>query len=516
MIALHSAYAASLLPAWLRFASAADDPERAQRRRLSAVLASAAPSAYGRSLGLSATFSVAEFRRRAPVVDHAALAPYVSRVAAGERGVLTAEPVRMLERTSGTTRANKLIPYTDGLRSDFAAAVDAWLFDLHRAFPRLVGTRSYWSVSPAARRGERTEGGVPIGFDDDTAYFGPLTRWALARLLAVPASVARLPDLDAWRRSTCRYLLAADDLGFISVWSPSFLTALMEAIAGDLDALLAELPAARRDAVKQRLDVAGALTGEALWPRLVAVSSWTEGFAAELLPALRRWFPTVAIQPKGLLATEGVVSFPLVGAHGAALALDSHFLEFADLESPSAEPLLAHELRPGARYAPILTTRGGFLRYQLGDVVRCVGRWRRCPLVRFEGRRDRVSDLCGEKLAEAVVVRAVAAARAELPCRFVLVAPALAPSAHYAAYVDTDAPDEALERARVTLEAALSEGAHYRYCRALGQLGPVSVRRVRAGMAAYHDELVRRGARLGDVKPSSFDTRPIWEEVFRA
>ena len=516
MIALHSAYAASLLPAWRRFARAADDPARAQREQLSAVLASAAPSAYGRSLGLSQTSSVAEYRRLAPVVDHGPLAPLVARVAAGEPGVLTVEPVRMLERTSGTTSANKLIPYTDGLRHDFAAAVDAWLFDLHRAFPRLVGTRSYWSVSPATRRGERTDGGVPIGFDDDTAYFGPLTRWALTRLLAVPASVARLPDVDAWRRATCRHLLAADDLGFISVWSPSFLTGLMEAIAGDLDALLAGLPRPRRDAVKARLDAGGAITGEALWPRLVAVSSWTEGFAAELLPALRRWFPTVAIQPKGLLATEGVVSFPLVGAHGAALALSSHFLEFADVESPAAEPLLAHELRVGARYAPILSTRGGFLRYQLGDVVRCVGHWRRAPLVRFEGRRDRVSDLCGEKLAEAQVVRALAAARAELPCRFALLAPALAPSAHYAAYVDTDAPDDALDRAQAALEAALSEGDHYRYCRALGQLGPVRVRRVRAGMAAYHDELVRRGARLGDVKPSSFDTRPIWEDVFHA
>ena len=155
MIALHSAYAASLLPAWRRFARAADDPARAQREQLSAVLASAAPSAYGRSLGLSQTSSVAEYRRLAPVVDHGPLAPLVARVAAGEPGVLTVEPVRMLERTSGTTSANKLIPYTDGLRHDFAAAVDAWLFDLHRAFPRLVGTRSYWSVSPATRRGER-------------------------------------------------------------------------------------------------------------------------------------------------------------------------------------------------------------------------------------------------------------------------------------------------------------------------------------------------------------------------
>ena len=513
---LHAGYVASLWPAWRRFARAAADPGRAQRAQLAAILATVAPSAYGRSLGLLPTSTIAEYRRRVPVVTHAALAPYIARIAAGESGVLTTTPVRMLERTSGTTTANKLIPYTDGLRHDFASAVDAWLFDLHRAYPRLVGTRSYWSVSPATRRGEKTDGGVPIGFEDDTAYFGPITRWALARLLAVPSSVARLPTIDQWRRATCLHLLAASDLGLISVWSPSFLTGIMEAIARDLPSLLAELPAARANQIRAK--GLTRLTGEALWPRLSLISCWTEGFAKELLPALRRWFPTVAIQPKGLLATEGVVSFPLVGMAGCALALTSHFHEFIDVETPSATPLLAHALRVGGLYAPVLSTRGGLLRYELGDLVRCVGRWRHAPLVTFEGRRDRVSDLCGEKLAEAQVLRAVAALRTALPppLRFALVAPALHPTPHYAAYIDTDASEDALAIAQTALESTLSEGAHYQYCRSLGQLAPARLRRVRDGLATYQGELLRRGARLGDIKPSSFDTRPIWEEVFDA
>lgn len=510
---VHAAYVASLWPAWRRFARAAADPAGAQVDRLRAVLATVAPSAYGRDLGLLPTSTLAEFRRRAPIVTHAELAPYVARIAAGERDVLTIDPVRMVERTSGTTTANKLIPYTDGLRADFAAAVDAWLFDLHRAHPRLVGTRSYWSVSPATRQGETTAGGVPIGFADDTAYFGPITRWALRRLLAVPSDVARLPTVEAWRRATCRQLLATADLGLISVWSPSFLTALMETIEMDLDALLDGLPAARATHIRK-----SALRGEQIWPRLQLVSCWTEGFAKELVPALRRWFPSVTIQPKGLLATEGVVSFPLAGQRGAALALTSHFLEFLDLESPNAPPVLASELRLGARYSPILSTRGGLVRYGLGDIVQCVGRYRQVPLVTFEGRRDRVSDLCGEKLAEAQGAHAVAALRALLPdeARFVLLAPTLRPAPHYTAYVETDAPDAALRDAAARIETVLAEGAHYRYCRDLGQLGPARVCRVRAGQQRYQAELVRRGARLGDLKPSSFDTRPIWEEVFDA
>src|SRR5207244_123253 len=119
-------YFASLYPAWRRFARAAAEPRRAQEARLRAVLDVVDGSRQGRALGLARTSSIAEFRRRVPV-GAPGLDEWVARIAAGEKDVLTREPVRMLERTSGTTSANKLIPYTDGLRGDFAAAVDPWL-----------------------------------------------------------------------------------------------------------------------------------------------------------------------------------------------------------------------------------------------------------------------------------------------------------------------------------------------------------------------------------------------------
>ena len=47
----------------------------------------------------------------------------IERIAAGAANVLTAEPVRLLEPTSGTTGGEKLIPYTASLRRQFQWAV---------------------------------------------------------------------------------------------------------------------------------------------------------------------------------------------------------------------------------------------------------------------------------------------------------------------------------------------------------------------------------------------------------
>ena len=52
--------------------------------------------------------------------------------------------------------------------------------------------------------------------------------------------------------------------------------------------------------------------------------------SARFLPELRALFPGVEIQGKGLLATEGVISIPLMGRPAPVPAVTSHFLEFLD------------------------------------------------------------------------------------------------------------------------------------------------------------------------------------------
>src|SRR5262249_56035540 len=151
----------------------------------------------------------------------------IGLIASGVPNVLTREPVRLLEPTSGTSGGEKLIPYTAGLRRQFQRGVAAWIADLFRRRPAVRRGRAYWSISPALGPPRKSAGGIPIGFADDAAYLGSLGQWALRKLLVTSPSVAQLSDIRAFRYGTLLSLLSAVDLSLISVWSPTFLTALL-------------------------------------------------------------------------------------------------------------------------------------------------------------------------------------------------------------------------------------------------------------------------------------------------
>ncbi len=508
--ALNLAWAISRRSSVAKFHEALRDPARAQERWLRDFLRANEGTAYGRAHHFREINSVADFRSWVPIEDYESLTPWIERIEEGQREVLTREPVLMLERTSGGVKGPKHIPYTQGLLNDFGAATGPWLDDLALTFPKLFTTRQYWSLSPASRDPEVTRGGLRIGLEDDTEYFDAATRFAMKRLFAVDGSVGRLRDLELWRTRTLEQLVAAADLGFISVWNPSFLTLLMEELVTKWASYAYPLDSKRRAQIEDRFERAGGFVGEAIWPKLQLISCWTDAWAAQALPGLRRFFPTTPFQGKGLLATEGVVSFPLWGLAAPVAAVTSHFLEFSSLDDERVSGV--HELREGTTYAPVLTTRGGFARYRLADRVRCVGFHERAPLLRFEGRLDRGSDLRGEKLNATFAENAVRASLEEHSASFAMLAPELSDPPRYVVYFeDCSEPD----RLAAAIEQRLCEAMHYRYARELGQLGPVSPRLVSGGEQRVLRELVRRGQRLGDIKPIGFDPRPIWSDVFR-
>ena len=76
------------------------------------------------------------------------MAEAIDRIGRGEANVLTAEPVRMFELSSGSTSASKMIPYTATLKAEFQRAIAPWIFDLYARHASLRGGPSYWSITP--------------------------------------------------------------------------------------------------------------------------------------------------------------------------------------------------------------------------------------------------------------------------------------------------------------------------------------------------------------------------------
>ncbi|MFN3596238.1 MAG: GH3 auxin-responsive promoter family protein [Rubricoccaceae bacterium] len=516
-----------------RFERALHAPEAAQAAVLREVVRACRGTAYARHAGLDGVRTLADLGAL-PQATPEALAPWIARIAGGEPHVLTRAPVRLLEPTGGSTGGRRLVPFTAPLQRQFRRAVSAWIVDLLRRDARLGHGPAYWSVSPATGPPERAPGGLPVGFADDGAYLSPIAARLARAVLAVPGALRLVAEPEAFRYATLRLLVGRGDLALVSVWNPTFFELLLasleahaEALARDIreGTLLAALPAEAHRAVRPflRPDPARARALEAalaladgparyarLWPRLRLVSAWADAHAARPARTLAARLAHAAFQPKGLLATEGVVSVPRAGRTGAALAVTSHVIELVPPGGGEAVPLA--EARVGERYAVLLTTAGGLVRYRLGDLVDVVGREGRTPLVRFAGREGLVSDRVGEKLHEAHVRQALEAACAGLEAPFLMLAcdDAAAPPA-YVLFAETMADDEALREAAAALDRALGANVHYAYARRLGQLGPLGAFRVTGdGHAAYVRACAAQGQRLGDVKPSALHRAGDW------
>ena len=524
--AANFAWFASHAGAAQRFRRQLHDPAGTQDRRLQELLQRHATSDFGRQHGFAGIRNAAEFAARVPLHTYEDLEPWIERIRQGEPTVLTADRVTHLVPTSGSSRACKLIPFTASLQREFDTAIGAWIVDLYGRHPGALGGPSYWSISPALQDWSATPSRVPIGFEDDTRYLGGLRSRLVAATLATPAALRLAGDMETFLLVTLVCLLRQRNLRLISVWHPSFLLLLLDALprhwADVLEILHTGrwpvrlvLPPALHAALHLKpeptraraLEHNGPGEPHRFWPQLAVISCWTDAHAALGAAAVGRLFPGVVLQSKGLLATEAFVSLPFANAH--PLAIGSHYFEFIarDGSLRAAAELQLHET-----YEVVVSTGGGLWRYRPGDRVQVDAFVARTPSLRFVGRAGVVSDLFGEKLSEefvTAVLHELRDVRAE-PARFAMLAPDTdGRSGGYTLYWEGgEAP------VPVALEQKLLANPHYAWCRQLGQLRAARVQTVAPGTAnTYLQNRARNGAKLGDIKLPALASKPPPEFV---
>jgi len=412
-----------------RFQQALEAPLAAQQKQLERICSCLKGSQYAAHHEADFSKTPLNILSSFPVMHAQDLELWTRDIQAGKSQVLTTEPVETLVPTSGSTGPMKLIPLTASGRYDIANAMRIWMGNLLRESPHEITGSTYVATSPALSF-EQGASKVPIGFAQDTAYLHRFEQAWLPHVLAVPFSVAGLRG-DMWKHAVRDALWNCQDLEFLSLWHPSYLQALF-------------YPDEWRQLPER-------------WPVLRVISCWADGVCSSAAEALHSLFPQAVCQPKGLWLTEGVVSIPFQGKH--PLAITTSYLEF-EREDGTIVPV--NRLEVGERVRPLLTNRFGLIRYLLGDLVEVTGRLYQTPTVRWVGRADHVSDLCGEKLSEAQVEIALRDVEASPDARLWANAESVPPCYRVNGQVQ-------LEK----LEQALKRNPHYAWARELHQLGPV-------------------------------------------
>lgn len=515
-------WVASCFPEWRRFQLAAERVQETQTALLLKYLKQNRTTDYGARYQFDTITSSSGYQERVPLTTYDDYVEDITRIGEGQMSVLTTEPVRMFELSSGSTAPSKLIPYTDSLKSEFQRGIAPWIYNLYTSMPDLLGGPAYWSITPNTDGKRFTPAGICIGFESDSEYLGLFGRWLVDSVMAAPNSIKNISNVDSFRYATLLYLLRRPDLRLISVWNPTFLSILLESLPtwwesllrdiergtvslGDVQLCFAPQPE-RAHALR-----ASSLTDyESFWSRLHLISCWMDGASAAYAHRLGDKFPHVRLQGKGLLATEAFVSLPIVGVEGSVLSINSHFFEFIN---DAGESLLAHQIEKGKSYSVVVTTGGGFYRYQLHDVVEVMGHLKEIPRVRFLGKADHISDWFGEKLEEQFVANVLDGvfAKHHISPAFAMLAPDDTDGFRYLLYVESDGCEADLAK---VIDDSLRENFHYDYCRKLGQLEAVQIIQVTHGAKTYLRACQARGQKLGNIKPTALQKTTGWKDWF--
>jgi hypothetical protein len=524
----NSLWFASNLSALMRFQRALNHPTKTQMQLLHGYIAQNADTAYGKTHGFGEIKTYEEFSQRVPLVNYDDMKSWIERIMRGENHVLTSETVTHLIPTSGSSGARKLIPFTGGLQREFNRAIGPWGADIYRRHPSVALGTAYWSISPAIQIQDTESSAVPIGFDDDSSYLGGARKCLVDAAMAVPSELRMVADMEQFRYLTLLCLLRQKDLRLISIWHPSFLSLLLDALPACWEDLLHDIESGRcrfSDSLPmavlrslnlrpmpqhaKELKKADPTKPETLWPFLKAISCWGDGNAELSIADLQCRFPNTSIQRKGLIATEAIVTIPF--SDSRPLAVRSHFFEFVD---DQGRIHLAHELRKDETYEIVVTTSGGLWRYQLHDEVQVTGFTGKTPTLKFLGRKGNVSDRFGEKLSEVFVAQAVHELLANLPTPpcFTLLAPDENHSGCcYTFYIQGAVQHELAK----FLDVLLMKNPHYAWCRKLGQLQMPRLYHIKnGGYETFLENEVSNGRRLGEIKPCLLSPKTGWSRCF--
>ncbi|XP_045692668.1 GH3 domain-containing protein [Phyllostomus hastatus] len=247
-----------------------------------------------------------------------------------------------------------------------------------------------------------------------------------------------------------------------------------------------------------------------LWPQLQVVVTLDAGGQAEAVAALRAlWCRGLAFFSPAYAASGGVVGLNLWPEQPGGLYLlppGAPLIELLPVreggQEEAATTVLLAEAQKGEEYELVLTDHTSLTRCRLGDVVRVVGAYNQCPVVRFIRRLSQTLSVRGEDISEDMFSEALGRAVGQWPGATLLdhscVESSILDSSggsapHYEVFVALRGLRNLSEENRDKLDHCLQEAyPRYKSLRFRGSVGPARVqlvgpeafRELRAALAA--------------------------------
>ncbi len=520
--------------------------EESQKNRLNKIISSNKDCYIGKKFGFNSIKNVKDFQNAVPITEYHFYEPLIDLYNSKNDRILSSEEILLFEMTSGSTSKKKLIPYTVGLKKDFLRGLGAWIYDLYEHNSEITHGKSYWSITPPTQMMEIHKSGINIGFESDEDYFGDKAKKEISAILSVPSQINKITDFEKFRYISQLFLSLSPELSFISIWNPTFLEVLFKNYRQNLPSIIKDIKMRHTrninldnvvckhllDAINTHPDCVARLEQVmkikddkefylALFPNIRVISCWTHGNSKLYLDKITDMFPNIKIQSKGLIATEYLASIPIHDAEWPVLVPNSHFFEFAPIEKGKSDLekiATADKLENNKEYLLIVTTSGGFYRYNTGDIIQVHGFYKQTPMFEFVGKADNICDMVGEKMNAQFVEEIFNELKAKysLAINFLIIAPQKSNKIiRYVIFIESGDCINKLAEFKREFELRLEESFYYQHAIKLGQLNKLGLFLIEKGaQEAYIGRCNAMGQKFGDIKNSILSKNTDWEGWF--
>ncbi len=445
--------------------------ESSQDAVLKNILKSLSKTEYGKSNNIKGNESYKEFIKKIPINTYETLRPFIEKdYNRFNKNILPTKPI-IWENTSGSSGKIKHIPYSLNLLNSFRRMFLYWVYDLITFGPQFKSYKTFISISAPLAESN--------GFDSDLDYLPPGVNFFFGKLFVFPKELNGVKNPHQFRLILARTLVRTRNLEIISIWSPTYLLSLIDFINENREEVL----------LGENIPLGN---WESVWPELKLISTWADGSASYFIPELKKYFPNIYIQSKGLLATEAPLTFPSLKQGQLPLA-NCIFYEFLDDQGYIYR---LHELKENHLYTILFSNNSGLYRYNIFDQVKVKSFTDNIPNLIFIGRSNNISDLTGEKLSEVLVEEIFKKILPENEYAFLL--PSMKDELSYFCVHNSS-----LKNFHELLDKELMGIFHYKQSIELGQLKPLKTKYQSEPMKIYFDFFQSKGINLGDIKFSS-------------
>ena len=414
--------------------------QKVQEELLTSLLSFQKDTEYGKKHNFANISSVEEFCLTHPLTTYEHYRSIVEDIAkTGNYYQLVAEPIILLQETSGTTGASKLIPRTSSLafslQKAFLAATEVTrnYYLKNKTYSDCLGL-ALFHTSPL----KDTPSGIPKGAGSSGGRQFKFVQKIASLYFCSPASIFLISDAQAAYYCHWLFALFEPEIFYLSANFASNILEALQVLEKEWRFLLDDLAHGR---INKNLDLNIVIRNELekllkpnperalaleiefkkgfkhilprIWSKLAYIQCITTGSMELYRERLSFYTGDIPIYSGNFGASEawlGLNLEPERKTPAYVVTPHSAFFEFIPLKqidrnTPNTVQLTS--LITGESYEIVVTTRGGLYRYRLGDIIKCVGYYNQSPIVEFLARRGSLLNIAGEKVSENTILTAL-------------------------------------------------------------------------------------------------------------